>query len=253
MRVSVLRGPLLIALTLIAVACGSPLDDNANGGLANTSWTVTSVGDVASIAATRPTMAFAPDGTVTGNSGCNQYSGTYRTDGSSIRITNVASTMMMCAGPGADIEAPFLKGLNGATSWRQTETGTLEIAGAVGIVAGHGVAEGPPDDQPRMDLQGTTWILAEMGGTADFAHIVPTLAFGADGTISGFAGCNTFTGTYTPDGHIRPLMATKIGCQRPASVVEDEYLTALSGVTGWSLVDGQIRMDGPVPLTFGPG
>lgn len=249
----VTRVLVLIALAAIAVACAPIGTDNANRPLVNTSWTVASVAGVATLPDARPTMAFAQDGTISGSAGCNQYSGTFRTDGDAIAIARVASTMMMCEGDRGQQEAVFLKGLNGAATWRQTEAGQLEIDGAIAIVAGPGVAEGPPDDAPPTDLANTSWVLTEMGGTADFAHIVPTLAFGDDGTVSGFAGCNTFHGTYTPDGHIVSLISTKIGCQRPASEVEAEYLGALSGVTAWTLVDGRLQMEGSVPLTFGPG
>jgi len=133
-----------------------------------------------------------------------------------------------------------------------TGAGELEIDGAIRIVAGTGVAEGPADDAPGLELPGTAWVLTEMGGTADFAHIVPTLAFGEDGTVSGFAGCNTFHAIYSSGGQIRSLATTKIGCQRPASTIETEYLEALSRVTSWTLVDGNLVMEGPVPLTFGP-
>jgi heat shock protein HslJ len=258
MRGHVLHNLVLIAVGLIVVACApnandSPSADVGNGGLVNTSWTVTSVADVPTLGATRPTMTFAADGTVSGSAGCNQYSGTFRTDGSSIRITDVASTMMMCAGEGAQVEGLFLKGLDGAATWRKTEAGELQIDGAFAIVAGPGVAEGPRDDVAGLALPGSSWVLTEMGGTADFAHIVPTLVFGSDGTVSGFAGCNTFSGTYTPDGHIGSLISTKIGCQPPASLIESEYLKALSDVGRWSLVDGHLVSSGTIPLTFAPG
>jgi heat shock protein HslJ len=103
-------------------------------------------------------------------------------------------------------------------------------------------------------LGGTAWNLAEMGGTADFAHILPTIEFRADGSVSGFAGCNTFSGTYTTDGTtltMGPLASTEIGCQRPASAVEAEYLGALSGVTSWEIDPaGQLVLGGPVLLRF---
>jgi len=258
MRVPIVRVSALIAVTLIAVACASspgvsPSDGPADIGLANTSWTVTSLAGAPTAGAARPTITFAADGRVSGNSGCNQYSGTYRTDGSSITITNVASTMMMCAGPGAEVEALFLKGLNSATAWQRTEDGQLEIAAAVAIVAEPGVAEGPPADPTGVEIPGSSWVLVEMAGTADFAHIVPTLAFGTDGSVSGFAGCNTFRGTYTPDGHIGALASTKIACQPPASLIEFDYLKALGDVGGWSLADGRLVTHGSIPLTFEPG
>jgi len=257
MRGPIVRVSALIAIGLIVVACtsggGGPSEGPGDLGLANTSWTVTSLAGRPTVDPPRPTMTFSADGRVSGNSGCNQYSGTYRTDGSSITITNVASTMMMCAGPGADVEALFLKGLNSATAWQRTEDGQLEIAAAVAIVAEPGVAEGPPADPTGVEIPGSSWVLVEMAGTADFAHIVPTLAFGTDGSVSGFAGCNTFRGTYTPDGHIGALASTKIACQPPASLIEFDYLKALGDVGGWSLADGRLVTHGSIPLTFEPG
>ena len=262
MRVPMVRASVLVVVGVIVVACssgagGSPSDGPNDGpaavGLANTSWTVTSLGGVPTAGPARPTMTFSADGRVSGNSGCNQYSGTYRTDGSSIAITNIASTMMMCAGPGADVEALFLKGLNSASAWQRTEDGQLQIAAAVAIVAAPGVGEGPPATAAGVEIPGSSWVLIEMGGTADLAHIVPTLAFGTDGTVSGFSGCNTFRGIYAPDGHIGSLASTKIACQPPASLIESDYLKALQDVGRLSLVDGRLLTDGSIPLTFEPG
>jgi heat shock protein HslJ len=258
MRVPIVRMSALIVACLFTVACstgpgGSPSGGPGDVGLANTSWTVTSLAGVPTVGQALPTMTFSADGRVSGNSGCNQYSGTYRTDGSAISITNIASTMMMCAGPGADVEGLFLKGLNSATAWQRTEDGQLEIAAAVAIVAAPGVAVAPPSDAGGVEIPGSSWVLVEMAGTADFAHIVPTLKFGTDGTVSGFAGCNTFRGTYTPDGHIGELASTKIACQPPASRIEFDYLKALQDVGRLTLVDGRLVTDGSIPLTFEPG
>ena len=45
-----------------------------------------------------------------------------------------------------------------------------------------------------------------------------------------------------------------MGCERPASVLEADYLTALAGVTEWFLgTDGQLTLLGRVPMTFVPG
>ena len=43
-------------------------------------------------------MTFAPGGTVSGSSGCNQYSGKFRTDGDRIAFGQVSSTLMGCEG-----------------------------------------------------------------------------------------------------------------------------------------------------------
>lgn len=247
----------LVVVAVILGGCSLRGDDNANGGLANTSWTVRSIAGAATIEPPRPTMTFAPDGTVSGSASCNQYSATYRTDGSSIAIGQVSSTLMLCEGNIGRQEMAFLTSLQGATSWRQAENGNLVLGGAGEIVAGPGVAEAPPEPAPITELGRTAWTLVEMGGTADFAHLVPTLEFGAEGTVSGFAGCNQFSGSYTVTGGrlaMGPLATTKMACERPASAVEAEYVAALAAVTGWSVgADGRLTLDGPVPLTFAPG
>lgn len=245
----------LVAAAAIALAC-SPGADTANGGLVNTSWTAVAIDGAPTLVGAKPTLTFAQDGTVSGNAGCNQYSASFRTDGATIAIGQVRSTLMGCDGDRNAQEAAFLGGLQGATSWQQADDGNLILDGVVEIVAGPGVAEGPPGDEPRVDLRGTDWTLAEMGGTADFARLVPNLEFGADGTVSGFAGCNTFTGTYTVTGGeltLGPLATTKIGCPRPASAVESAYLDALAGATTWSIgADGRLTLGGAVPLIFAP-
>lgn len=254
MRFSLL---LLVALgAVLGSACSPRGDDNANGGLANTAWTVISIGGADTVPGAEPTMAFVPDGTVSGTTGCNQYSGSFRTDGDRISIVQLSSTMMMCPGVGGAQELAFTSALPGATEWRQAEDGNLVLSGVTKIVARPTAPDGPPEPAPPTELPGTSWILTEMGGTADFARIVPTLEFGGDGTISGFAGCNTFQGPFTVAGSsltIGPLTSTKIGCERPASAIEAGYLDALSEVASWALVDGRLQMEGPVPLTFGPG
>lgn len=248
----------LMVLAGVLGACSLRGDDTANGGLVNTSWTVISIAGQPTAPDARPTMTFAQDGTVSGSGGCNQYTGGFRTEGDRIAIGQVSSTLMGCDGQRGQQEAAFLSGLQGAATWRQAEDGNLVIGGAAEIVAGPGVAEGPPGDPPAgapiADLAGTSWILADMGGTADLAHLVPTLEFGADGTVSGFAGCNTFQGSYTLAGEtltLGPLTTTRIGCERPASAVEAEYLTALAGTTTWAAGEaGQLVLGGGVPLTF---
>jgi hypothetical protein len=44
-----------------------------------------------------------------------------------------------------------------------------------------------------------------------------------------------------------------MGCQRPGSAVESDYLAALSGVNAWTIEsDGRLLLDGAVPLRYTP-
>lgn len=246
-----------MACIAFVVACApAPASEPPAAGLADTSWTVNTINGVAVLPAARPTLTFAQDGTIAGSASCNHYSGPYRIDGDRIVIGDLASTLMLCDGEVGAQETAFLGALRASQTWRVTEAGDLEIGGVGSIVAGPGVAEGPPPSEPGQGLGGTSWNLAEMGDTADVARIVPTIEFGADGRASGFAGCNTFSGTFTTDGEtiaLGPLATTKMGCERPASAVETEYLQALSGVATWSIEpDGRLLLAGPVSLRYTP-
>lgn len=135
------RAPLvLIALAAMLIACVPGSDDTANGGLAFTSWTVTSIGGQDIDPEARPTMTFDPGGTVTGSTGCNQYTGRFHTEGDRIAVGQVSSTLMGCDGQRGQVEAVFLRALDGAATWRLTETGQLEIGGTSAMVAAPGIA-----------------------------------------------------------------------------------------------------------------
>lgn len=240
----------LVAVCLLVAGCGRG-DDNANGGLANTEWTVISIDGTATIIGAQPIMAFAPDGTLSGTSGCNQISGRFRTDADRITIGQLSSTEMACEADRMAQETAFSAALTAATRWRQTETGQLELSGVVILLA---VPSSRTEAPTPAAAPVGAWDLVELGPTADLADLVPTIEFGPVGTVRGFAGCNRFNGMYALEGAtitFGPLASTKMACERPASAVEAEYLSALAGITTWQIgADGRLLLGGPVPLAF---
>ena len=233
-------------------ASPSPSASAAPVGIVGPTWVVATIGGSDAVSGSRPTMTFGADGQVSGSGGCNSYGGPYQLDGAAIDVGDLASTMMMCADQsiGAQ-ETAFLAALGGAQTWQVDPSGTLTLAGVSEIVAKPASAE--PSSSAATGLVGA-WNLAEMGPTADFAHLQPTIEFTADGRVSGFAGCNTFSGSYTTDGSMLtwgPLAMTEMACQRPGSAVESDYLAALSGVNSWAIEpDGRLLLDGAVPLRY---
>lgn len=243
------------AVAMMAAGC-TPGEDNANGGLGGTDWTVVSIAGTATIPDARPTMRFAFGGQLTGSDGCNQYSGPFKTDRQDITIGKLTSTLIGCEPLlGAQAQA-FNEALTGAATWRLTETGGLELRGHGDVIAEPLVDAPPPSDAVVSDLAGTTWVLQELGG-ATLVDDEPTVTFGGDGTVSGSAGCNTFNGTYVLDGAtitFGPLTTTKMACADPTMFVESAFLAAMAGVTGWSLDGaGRLVLDGQRPLTLRPG
>jgi heat shock protein HslJ len=90
--------------------------------LDETQWDVTGIDNgkqaVASIVAgTTVTLAFQK-GAVVGGSGCNNYRGNYKQQGSAITIGGVATTRRLCPGAGVmDQERLFLAALAAASTW----------------------------------------------------------------------------------------------------------------------------------------
>lgn len=240
----------LLTVCLLVTGCGRG-DDNANGGLANTEWTVIAIDGTATIVGAQPTMTFAPDGTLSGTSGCNQYSGRFRTDGDRITVGQLSSTEMGCEADRMAQETAFSTALSAATRWRETEAGQLELSGVVVLLA---VPSSSTEAPTPAAAPAGAWDLVELGPTADLAGLVPTIEFGPVGTVRGFAGCNRFNGRYALEGAtitFGPLASTKMACERPASAVEAEYLSALAGITTWQIgADGRLLLGGPVPLAF---
>jgi len=129
-----------IALLLLA-ACTSPAPQAGSGsGLAGTSWVVTgyddgsqNVSDV--LAGTTLTANFGQDGTMTGNSGCNDYNGPYKVTGSQIGIGPLSSTRKACSDPAGvmEQEAQYLAALANAEVFA-VDGNTLELREVDGTV-----------------------------------------------------------------------------------------------------------------------
>ena len=93
-------------------------------GLAGTSWIVTSYnngnqGVVSVVADTELTATFDAEGNVSGSAGCNNYTGSYQTDGDQISIGPLAMTMMMCPDEAVmQQETQFLAALESAATYQ---------------------------------------------------------------------------------------------------------------------------------------
>jgi heat shock protein HslJ len=118
------------SLVILVAACSV---GGASTGLRGTAWTVTSIG-TRGVSAPQPTMVFGTDGTISGTTGCNEYTGTFEEGGSTLTIRLLSSTARACADPaGARQEADLAVALGGAASWAIRPDGDLEIKASSGI------------------------------------------------------------------------------------------------------------------------
>jgi heat shock protein HslJ len=106
------------------------------------------------------------------------------------------------------------------------------------LVAGASLAltQAGPDDLAT--LQAAPWTLSELDGQSVPAEAGVTASFGADGSLTGFAGCNKYTGDYTVDGAIltvSPLASTRKACEPDVMDVENLFLDLMQAAAAWSL------------------
>lgn len=100
-------------------------------GYNNGKQAVTSV-----LAGTTITASFGKDGTLSGNSGCNNYNGPYTLTGSQIKIGPLAATKKACSDPAGvmEQEAQYLAALDTAATY-QIEGNVLELRTKDGALA----------------------------------------------------------------------------------------------------------------------
>ena len=104
-------------------------------------------------------------------------------------------------------------------------------------------------------LAGTWEITSTMGSAVPDAVQPPTATF-ANGAISGFGGCNTYTGSYTQNGTaltFGPVASTQMFCEGDPSEVEADLFAGLERTASWRMAGTNLEMldaDGTVVLTM---
>lgn len=98
--------------------------------------------------------------------------------------------------------------------------------------------------QPEQLLQGAHWRVIEILGQPPQPASSVNLAFSIDEQISGDAGCNRFSAQYSLTGEglaIGALMTSRRACAAALMQQEQQFLNALSQVTGFDVtLDGQL-------------
>ena len=183
---------LLLALGL-AAACGGD-DDEGEADVVPSSgvpWLLSSGLDVAGWEDAPPSASFTLD-TVGGFGGCNRFTAPYTVDGDGIEIGQIASTRMACPPPADAVERAYLAALERVVGWRVEEDGAelalLDDDGAelLRYRAGHARRRLGGDGDPHGDA-----LSSPLPGTEI------TASFADDGTLTGSAGCNTYSTRFT--------------------------------------------------------
>jgi heat shock protein HslJ len=125
---------ILVRLLIIAGSMLTACSGNASASLAGT-WKLTSYGSPANLTAAAPnvdaSVIFGPDGKVTGNVGCNGFSGDYKVDSNKVAFGSIASTLMACADPIAQQEGVVFNVFTNTASFK-IDGNTLTVTSADG-------------------------------------------------------------------------------------------------------------------------
>lgn len=227
-------------------------------------WVLIAYGDVLNPRVVEPgtviTAAFTDDGFLNGSGGCNSYSTSFETEGDTLTIEQIATTMMACPEATMNMEVAYLAALQAAETYAITEAGRLSITYA---------SDQPYEEvlvfvQGQSPLEGTNWVLQSYGDPEDPTLIeegtLVTATFtsadgGPAGVVQGSAGCNNYSSDYA-------LNEDQISIHAPASTrmmcplgmdQENDYLMALQSAQFYQIVWNQLEIvydDGEGLLTF---
>ncbi len=96
------------------------------------------------------------------------------------------------------------------------------------------------------DIEGPTWRLLTLGWNQPVPEDVEITLVTADGTVSGSAGCNRYTGGLAGGGPgglvISGIAATKRACPDPIMALEDRFLEALDGASEFDFLAGRLAL-----------
>jgi heat shock protein HslJ len=196
---------------------------------------------------------------VSGNAGCNDYTGSYTVDGEKLTIGPLAATKKACGPAETAVETAFLA-VMGHVATYSISGGSLELKTADAKV---GLTFAPT--QPA-GLSKTRWVATGVNnGSGAVSSVVIdttiTAVFDEAGTVAGSGGCNDYNGPYTSDAStikIGPLATTRKVCNSPAGVDEQEttYLAAMQAAARYTITGSKLELrdgSGALQVSFRAG
>jgi len=201
------------------------------------------------------TVTFHPDGTLAIRADCNQVAGTYVATASSQLTLRLGPTTLVACPPGSQADTFTRDLMNVVTYVFSGENLVMNMR----LDAGNMIFE----PQPALSLTDTSWdVQSYNNGRGGVTTIITgtqlNATFGADGHVSGSAGCNTFNGSYTVEGSnlsIGPLATTRRACPEPIMQQETAFLNALGATTVFELTAERLTLrdaDGATQVIFVP-
>lgn len=217
-----------------------PTDDEAISGIQMVGagmigdWALVSLNGHSLVEGSTITASF--DGVQITGAACNHYFGDYTVGVGDVSFTNIGSTEMFCEGT-MEQEQEYFEALTQVNNWN-LEGATLDLSGGTASLVFERVV--PASD---VSLEGTNWTLESfvIGGDAVSSLMADTTVTAtiANGEISGYATCNSYSGAAGIEGAgitIGQIVTTDMACDVGMDQ-ESRYLATLAEVSTWH-IDG---------------
>jgi len=172
------------------------------------------------------------EGKISGNSGCNNYLGSYSVAGEKLDFAqSIGATMKLCPPPVMELEQTYFELLSQVKGYHIDDETLVLLNQAQQPVLKFLV-------QQPAELEKTQWQAAGInngrGGVVSSASTGLSTARFLDGKLTGNAGCNQYSAGYIREENkitIGPVMTTRKYCPKPAEIMqqEQEYLQAIAG------------------------
>jgi len=190
------------------------------------------------------TAVFTPDGTITGSSGCNEYSAVYSLTRETFGISKVKSTTTNVCDPDTISQENQYLALLARVNTYTTSGDQMVLSTALGekVLIYKKEPTGTVTPAPTSTSSSSqrtlvgTWALKSYtggkGGAVPVLDTAPiTAGFLADGSLSGSSGCNQYSTTYSVSGQsisISPAATTRMSCDPETMAQEAAYLALLT-------------------------
>ncbi len=223
------------------------------------------IGGMANVIGEQPVTAlFRSDGTVTGSSGCNQYTAGYTTSGSSIQVTNGSSTGMACIPAVMGQESRYILLMANATTYSVNgDTMVFFDRSGKATLAYKRPLEGAVNQPVASPVVGSWDLQTYYNGNNAVVSVLPgsniSAVFSPDGKINGLSGCNEYSALYSLHDitlGISQVKTAKKACDPDLMTQENQYLALLERVNTYETKGDQmvlITAMGQKVLTFRKG
>lgn len=219
--------------------------DNSALSLADSRWMVERLGADSGPNLASLTLDFAGSDHVSGHDGCNAFAGDVTITDSALRISDrLAGTMMACPEAVETRARSFRTALLQARHYRFRGT-SLELIDHAGNTL---VTLGPVSQT----LAGSNWdAISYNNGRQAVVSLINgttiTAQFGADGRVTGSAGCNTYFAAYKVSGDSMAIDApgsTRRACASPDGVMaqEAQFLQSLQLATRFRISGSRLEL-----------